>query len=233
MIQIGASTACFYPLETERALKRVGELGFSTAEVFFNSFSELRGPLLKAICREQEACKIQVVSVHPFSSGTEPFFLFSAYERRFHDTLEYYKRYFDAANALGAHLLVMHGLKPGASIEEPEYFERFGALVQLGRAQGIMVAQENVVQFSSQSPVFLARMRKALGNDFHMVLDLKQAVRSGLDRSSLRGNLPAKSSMSMSAITCPAGIACRLGKARFVLTRLPHCWRMRDTREAL
>ena len=44
-----------------------------------------------------------------------------------------------------------------------------------------MVAQENVVQFSSQSPVFLARMRKALGNDFHMVLDLKQAVRSGLD----------------------------------------------------
>lgn len=96
MIQIGASTACFYPLETERALKRVGELGFSTAEVFFNSFSELRGPLLKAICREQEACKIQVVSVHPFSSGTEPFFLFSAYERRFHDTLEYYKRYFDA-----------------------------------------------------------------------------------------------------------------------------------------
>lgn len=181
MIQIGASTACFYPLETERALKRVGELGFSTAEVFFNSFSELRGPLLKAICREQEACKIQVVSVHPFSSGTEPFFLFSAYERRFHDTLEYYKRYFDAANALGAHLLVMHGLKPGASIEEPEYFERFGALVQLGRAQGSMVAQENVVQFSSQSPVFLARMRKALGNDFHMVLDLKQAVRSGLD----------------------------------------------------
>ena len=158
LIQIGASTACFYPLETERALKRVGELGFSTAEVFFNSFSELRGPLLKAICREQEACKIQVVSVHPFSSGTEPFFLFSAYERRFYDTLEYYKRYFDAANALGAHLLVMHGLKPGASIEEPEYFERFGALVQLGRAQGIMVAQENVVQFSSQSPVFLARV---------------------------------------------------------------------------
>ena len=92
MIQIGASTACFYPLETERALKRVGELGFSTAEVFFNSFSELRGPLLKAICREQEACKIQVVSVHPFSSGTEPFFLFSAYERRFYDTLEYYTR---------------------------------------------------------------------------------------------------------------------------------------------
>lgn len=122
---------------------------------------------------------------------------------------------FDAANALGAHLLVMHGLKPGASIEEPEYFERFGALVQLGRAQGIMVAQENVVQFSSQSPVFLARMRKALGNDFHMVLDLKQAVRSGLDRSSLRGNLPAKSSMSMSAITCPAGIACPPGEGAF------------------
>lgn len=181
MIQIGASTACFYPLETEKALKRVGELGFSAAEVFFNSFSELCGPLLEAICRERNAFGIQVISVHPFSSGTEPFFLFSAYERRFRDTLDYYKRYFDAANKLGAHLLVMHGLKPGASIDEPEYFERFGTLVQLGQAQGITVAQENVVQFASQSPAFLTRMRDALGKDFHLVLDLKQAVRSGLD----------------------------------------------------
>ena len=233
MIQIGASTACFYPLETERALKRVGELGFSTAEVFFNSFSELRGPLLKAICREQEACKIQVVSVHPFSSGTEPFFLFSAYERRFYDTLEYYKRYFDAANALGAHLLVMHGLKPGASIEEPEYFERFGALVQLGRAQGLWLRRRMWYSFPHNPPFFLPGCERHWGMIFIWCWISSKRCVPALTRSSLRGNLPAKSSMSMSAITCPAGIACRLGKARFVLTRLPHCWRMRDTREAL
>ncbi len=181
MIQVGASTACFYPMETEKALKRLGELGFSAAEVFFNSFSELRGPLLEAICRERRNYGIRVVSVHPFSSGTEPFFLFSAYERRFRDTLEYYKRYFDAANALGAHILVMHGAKAGASVSEPEYFERFGELVRLGRAQGITVAQENVVQFAAESADFLSRMQTALGGDFHMVLDLKQTVRSGLD----------------------------------------------------
>lgn len=181
LIQIGASTACFYPVETELALRRLGELGFCTAEVFFNSFSELRGPVLEAVRREQQAHGIRVVSVHPFTSGTEPYFLFSAYERRYRDTLEHYKRYFDAANALGAELLVMHGAKAGASISEEAYFDRFGELVRLGRAHGVMVAQENVVQFASESAEFLAGMRRALGGDFHMVLDLKQAVRSGLD----------------------------------------------------
>lgn len=181
LIQIGASTACFYPMETEIALGRLGGLGFPAAEVFFNSFSELRGPLLEAIRQEQRAYGLRVVSVHPFTSGTEPYFLFSAYERRFRDTLDYYKRYFDAANALGAEILVMHGAKIGASVSEELYFDRFGELVRLGRAHGVTVAQENVVQFASESAGFLERMRAALGGDFHMVLDLKQAVRSGLD----------------------------------------------------
>lgn len=181
LIRLGASTACFYPMETEKALKHLGELGFSVAEVFFNSFSELCGPLLEAIRREQQAYGMQVVSVHPFTSGTEAYFLFSAYERRFRDTLEYYKRYFDAANALGAKILVIHGAKRGMSITEAQYFDRFGELVRLGKAQGITVSQENVVQYASESTDFLIRMRSALGGDFHMVLDIKQAVRSGLD----------------------------------------------------
>lgn len=185
MISIGASTACFYPMETETALKRLGELGFSCAEVFFNSFSELRGPLLETIGREGRASGISIVSVHPFTSGTEPYFLFSGYERRYRDTLDYYKRYFEAAAALGAGVLVMHGAKPDAALPESQYFDRFGELVRLGRAYGVTVAQENVVQFSSASADFLARMRAALGADFHMVLDIKQAVRSGLDPLSL------------------------------------------------
>lgn len=168
-------------METELALRHLGALGFSAAEVFFNSFSELRGPLLEAIRRERQAYGVRVVSVHPFTSGTEPYFLFSAYERRFRDTMDYYKRYFEAANVLGANILVMHGAKAGASIPEEAYFDRFGELVRLGQAHGVTVAQENVVQFASESAGFLARMRTALGDDFHMVLDIKQAVRSGLD----------------------------------------------------
>lgn len=181
LLQTGASTACFYPLETEQALARLGKLGFSVAEVFFNAYSEMHGPLLERICWECQAYGVRVASVHPFTSGTEPYFLFGAYERRYLDTLEYYKRYFDAANVLGAKVLVIHGAKKGASVPEETYFERFHKLACLAKEQGVFVAQENVVDFASESADFLARMRSALGSDFHMVLDIKQAVLSGLD----------------------------------------------------
>ena len=78
MIQIGASTACFYPLETERALKRVGELGFSTAEVFFNSFSELRGPLLKRFAGNRRLVRFRWCQCTPSALGLSLFF-FSAH----------------------------------------------------------------------------------------------------------------------------------------------------------
>ena len=46
-MKFGASTACFYPLETEKALKKVCELGYKYAEVFMNAPSELEVALFK------------------------------------------------------------------------------------------------------------------------------------------------------------------------------------------
>lgn len=40
MIRIGASTANLYPMETERALDRLLQLGFRELEVFLNTESE-------------------------------------------------------------------------------------------------------------------------------------------------------------------------------------------------
>ena len=40
-MEIGASSACFYPLETETSFLRIAQLGFSCCEIFFNSESEL------------------------------------------------------------------------------------------------------------------------------------------------------------------------------------------------
>ena len=37
----GVSSACFYPLETEKSLELAGECGFHTVELFLNSHSEL------------------------------------------------------------------------------------------------------------------------------------------------------------------------------------------------
>ena len=46
-MEIGASTACFYPLETEKALQRVCDLGFKATEVFMNSPCELEEGFVK------------------------------------------------------------------------------------------------------------------------------------------------------------------------------------------
>ncbi|MDE6766709.1 MAG: sugar phosphate isomerase/epimerase, partial [Eubacterium sp.] len=48
-MKLGASTACFYPLETEQALKKVCALGFEKAEVFMNAPSELEEPFAKQL----------------------------------------------------------------------------------------------------------------------------------------------------------------------------------------
>ena len=176
---VGASTACFYPAETEKALVRLGKLGFDTAEVFFNTYSEISDSFCSELLGISNNYGIKICSVHPFTAFAESYLLFSAYKRRFADTIELYKKYFQYAARLGAGILVIHGMKGPGSISHEEYFERFGVLSEEGRKFGITVAQENVVKHFSQSPASLAEMKSYLGDNFNMVLDVKQAVRAG------------------------------------------------------
>ena len=79
-MKIGASTACFYPLETEKALKKVCELGYKYAEVFMNAPSELEEPFLKQLNTIAKDGGTDIVSVHPFlpiiKDGLMTLFLF-------------------------------------------------------------------------------------------------------------------------------------------------------------
>lgn len=178
-MNIGASSACFYPLETEKALLRVGEAGFGVSEIFFNTFSELSPDFLRELCKIRDAYSLNIAAVHPFSSGAEQFFIFGNYERRFRDTVELYKRYFEAAAALGASIFVLHGAFAEKTTPDEQCYERFGILSRAAKSFGVTVAQENVVRFASQSPAYIAGMRSYLGNDFAMVLDIKQTCRAG------------------------------------------------------
>ncbi len=177
----GLSTACFYPMQTEEALAKVGQLGFLTTEVFFNSTSELNKDFLKHLRRIQEQYGVRMNSIHPMASFAESYMLFSTYIRRFFDTVEMYKYYFEAANFLGAKIVVIHGSKAPGIIEPQEYYERFGTLIDEGLKQGIVVAHENVVSTMGQSPELMLDMKNAIGDNFKMVLDIKQAIRSGYD----------------------------------------------------
>ena len=179
-MRIGMSSSCFYPEETESSLRRIGEAGAKTAEIFFNSPSELRGERLRELCEIKMHYGMDVSSIHPFMSFAEGFWLFSEYERRFRDSLDFYPRFFEAAQALGAHLFVLHGAKH-LKIEADRYAERLFLLNEAAKPYGVQVAHENVVYYVGEEPAFMRRLLQQLGRDFAMVLDLKQAYRAKMD----------------------------------------------------
>lgn len=180
-MQVGASTACFFPLETEKSLDNVLNLGFKTTEVFFNSVSELEEPFVNDLKRNADSHCADILSVHPFSAALESNCIFCEYERRFNDFIGLYQKHFHAAALLGADVCVIHGsvAVQKRELSEEFYFDRFAKLVELGKREGVRVCQENVVRFRSQDMEFLKRMRNYLGDDFNMVFDIKQSIRSG------------------------------------------------------
>lgn len=181
-MDIGLSSACFYPLETEKSIIRAGETGAKTIEIFMNADSEFE---LEFVHNMAQICKsygMRVASVHTMGSFTESFHLFSSYKRRFIEAKDTsFKRHFDVMQLLGAEILVMHGIKKPGSISDEEYFDRFGELTRMGKAEGLKICQENVVHYRSESPDFLLRMGEYIGNDFNMVFDVKQSLRTGID----------------------------------------------------
>ena len=178
-MSIGISTACLYPQNTEDALEQLGKLGVKTCEVFLNSESETSLDFAKILNRIKDEYGIRIVSVHPFSSFSETYMLFGEYQRRYLDALDFYKRCFEFTQAVGAGISIIHGSLVPGKITAPEYFSRFSKLIETGKEFGVTVAQENVNRHFSETPVFLRMMKKALGDDFKMVFDIKQAVRAG------------------------------------------------------
>jgi len=178
-MKTGMSSACFYPLETEKAVRKCGEMGFKNIEIFVNSYCELNGDIkneIKAIC---DYYGMRVCSVHPFTSFAESFVFFGSYGRRVDDGIEFYKNYFEFASFLGAGLINLHGAKTQYTVDNEEYFDRYARLFETGKEFGITVSQENVVDYRSQSPLFIKRMSNYLGDNFALTLDLKQCRRAG------------------------------------------------------
>ena len=178
MNRVGISSACYYPEPTELAFDKICRSGARCAEIFFNSPSEIEAPFIREMARRQKAHGVEIVSVHPFTSFMEDCFLFSTYERRFIDAMPLYERYFEVCQALGARILVIHGARIPGSASDELYCERFAKLMERGKAYGVQVCQENVALYRSESADYLKMMRRNLGGDFGVVLDVKQARRA-------------------------------------------------------
>jgi len=191
-MQVGISTASLYPQETEKALRELAIRDIKTVEIFFNASCELDGEIFKEICNIVNDYAMKVTSVHPFTCPIEPLMLFSRYERRVGEMLEYYKRYFNAMGELGAKIFVLHGAFKTGTCTFERYIERYQRLFQLGREFGITVAQENVAYCLSSKIDLLTEMSEQLGEEVAFVLDIKQAVRSGISPFELLDKLGNK-----------------------------------------
>ncbi len=159
----------------------MGELGAKTAEIFMNSVSELEDPILTELKVIKDYYGIDVRSVHPFTSAYETSMFFSDYKRRTHDSVEFYKKYFAAANELGAEMVVLHGGLSGVQIDAEIYADSYIFLNNAAMEAGLYIAHENVRDHHCCQPDFMKRIAESVGDDFKMVLDIKQCRRSGAD----------------------------------------------------
>ena len=179
MVAVGVSTACLYPQETAVSFESLCRHGIRNFEVFLNTFSEFEPDYLHALQEIQQRYQAKILSVHPFTSEMESMFFFSDYPTRFSDGLKLYEHYFACTRQLGARYFIFHGGKEYFIRREEEYFERYHLLLQAARRQGITLLHENVVRTKSRDLGFLIRLSKALP-DARFVLDVKQAIRSGI-----------------------------------------------------
>lgn len=185
MFKSGVSSACFYPLETEKAFEKVCKIGCEYAEVFLCAPSELEENFIKGLKTQADDAGVHVLSVHPFSSFMENTFLFSPYKRRYTDSLPLYRRLFEICSFFGADILVMHGAKDVCAISDEEHCERFAELTEIGKEYGVSLCQENVVHYKAESTEYLKKMSRLIGSDFGITLDIKQARRAGTDEFEL------------------------------------------------
>ncbi len=178
-MRAGVSSACLYPQNLEEALYDLALNGISCTELFVNADSDLSRQHVHTMQRIMQRYGVEVASVHPFACPIEPLMLFTDYERRVDDMIDYYKRYFEVMERLDARIFVFHGNDTAHAVTPERYCERYLRLVNAGKEFGITVAQENVSRCQSGSLHFLREMTKLLGDDARFVLDVKQAVRAG------------------------------------------------------
>lgn len=175
------STACFYPLETEKSLKTMLDLGFRNFEIFINTDSEFSKEffdLLKSMINRYNA---HVYSIHFFTSGLEPYLFFSNYPRRFKDSIELYKKYFERIASIGARCATFHGDRKGSTFPIDNFCENFLALSKAAENEGIILSQENVCRCRSGFVENILEMKEHLGKKIHFTLDVKQALRAGVN----------------------------------------------------
>ena len=180
MMKIGASLACLYPLEPEKALIEMASIGVDTCEVFLNTYSELSAEFLHMLRELCDQNGVSVHSVHPFTSALEHYMFFSPYQRRINDSYEFYLKYAEAAKILGASVINIHGDRGIKNGDVSFYKECIAPFRRIQERTGIVCAMENVFYNSVNDPEFVSNLI-ASTSDVYFTYDIKQARKGGQD----------------------------------------------------
>lgn len=185
-LNIGVSTGCFFPRQTDNALEAVALTGAKYTEIFFNTDSELDEEYVYKLKNIADANGIQVISVHPFTSAIETFMFWSKSDYKLADSIRYYEKYFRACQILGAKYVVIHGCYISSEyMSMKKYTDILNLLSRKAREYGVYIAQENVVKFKCGYIENLTELKHYADSDIKFVFDIKQAVRADQDIYSL------------------------------------------------
>ncbi len=178
-MKIGISTASLYPLETEKSLEILCQNEIPVTEIFFNSPCELEMPFVKKLQFLSKTYGVEVASVHPCGSVAEPYFLFSGYERRYKESLDWYKKYYEAAAVLGAKYVVLHGDSLIGHVSDREYCLRLMEMNSQAQDFGVTVTHENVNRYRCATPENVKNFTRLTEDKLKFTFDIKQAIRAG------------------------------------------------------
>ncbi len=180
-MEIGISTACFYPLYTENTIEIISDLGCGLCEVFLESEYEYSKKYTAFLKDKLDSYNIRVNSVHSFCATFEHQ-LFSKYRRRVDDAIIVYKKVLQAAADLGAKTYTFHGDKRCDDLSELDfkhYVSCLGELLVIADYYGVSLSWENVAWCQTSRPEFIAMVKEA-APALSFTLDIKQARRANI-----------------------------------------------------
>ncbi len=184
-MRVGASSAVFYPMVSERALDELIEIGFKQIEYFFNCDEEISPSYVRKIMEKIDSAGAHIISVHPFTAFAESVYFFSEYGRRTEESIRKYKNYFGRASEIGAKFFTFHGERniEGFSYDDSKCIpsesslESLARLADAAKEYGITLCLENVSWCKSANVYYLKKVAEQLGEKIGFTLDLKQALR--------------------------------------------------------
>ncbi len=182
---IGISTACWFEKNIiEDAIKRIGKMGITDAEVFLNTFSEYTPEFADTILKIAQDNGVKFIAAHPQGIQFEGQ-LYSHYERSQKDGIKIFKDVLSCINRLGAHRYIYHGgISHKRARNNVLKFDKIGKMVSMmadvAADYDVKLLYENVHWCWFSYPEFAHDLLCHISSkNLYFNLDIKQAVQSG------------------------------------------------------